>query len=60
MALQGAPTRMPVDFTLFTRLIRWAHSGASNPLSPAFPASFRIADILIMMDDDAGRRYTTA
>ena len=53
------PTRMPVDFTLLTRLIPCASSGASNPLSAASPASLRIADILIMMDDDPRRRSSS-
>ena len=46
------PTRMPVDFTLFPRLVPWAISGASSPLSAASAASLRVADILKMMDDD--------
>src|SRR5579863_3084735 len=50
------PTRMPVDLTLFTRLIPWASSGASSPLSAASAASLRMADILIMMDDDPSLR----
>jgi hypothetical protein len=50
---------MPVDFTLFTRLIPWANSGASKPLSAASAASLRIADILIMMEDDPGRRSSS-
>jgi hypothetical protein len=50
------PTRMPVDFALFTRLIPCANSGASSPLSAASAASLRIADILIMMEDDPSRR----
>jgi len=50
------PTRMPVDFTLFTRLIPCANSGASRPLSAASAASLRIADILIMMEDEPRRR----
>lgn len=54
------PTRIPVDFTLFTRLIPWASSGASNPLSAASAASLRIADILMMMDDDPSRRSSIA
>src|SRR5580658_7861032 len=50
---------MPVDFTLFTRAIPAASSGASNPLSAASAASFRIADILIMMDDDPSLRSSS-
>jgi len=50
------PTRMPVDFTLFTRLMPGANSGASRPLSVASAASLRIADILIMMDDEPSCR----
>src|SRR5712691_8744403 len=46
------PTRIPVDLALLTRLIPAANSGASNPLSAASAASFRIADILIMMEDE--------
>src|ERR1700691_4583827 len=53
------PTRIPVDFTLFTRLIPWANSGASRPLSAASAASLRIADILIMMDDDPRPRSSS-
>jgi hypothetical protein len=47
---------MPCVFALFTRLIPAASSGASIPLSAASAASLRIADILIMMDDDPSRR----
>ncbi len=36
------PTRTPVDFTLFTRVIPAANSGASSPLSAASTASLRI------------------
>ena len=39
------PTRMPIDFALFTREIPAASSGASNPLSDASTASLRMADI---------------
>jgi hypothetical protein len=46
------PTRTPVDFTLFTRLIPAANSGASSPLSAASAASLRIADMRMMIDDD--------
>ena len=46
------PTRMPCVFALFTRLMPAASSGASSPLSAASAASLRIADILIMMDDE--------
>jgi hypothetical protein len=53
------PTRMPVDFTLLTWLIPWASSGASSPLSAASAASLRIADILIMMEDDPSRRSSS-
>src|SRR5580698_8484295 len=53
------PSRMPVDFTLFTRLMPWANSGASNPLSAASAASLRIADILMMMDEDPSRRSSS-
>jgi hypothetical protein len=53
------PTRMPVDFTLFTRLMPWANSGASSPLSAASAASLRIADVLIMMEDDPRRRSSS-
>src|SRR5258706_14370111 len=43
---------MPVDFTLFTRAMPAANSGASSPLSAASAASLRIADIRIMIDDE--------
>ena len=41
---------------LFTRLMPAANSGGSNPLSAASAASLRIADILIMMEDEPRRR----
>ena len=50
------PTRMPVDFTLFTRLMPAANSGASNPLLAASAASLRIADIRMMIEEDPSRR----
>ena len=50
------PTRIPVDFTLFTRLIPAATSCARRPLSAASAASLRIADIRMMMDDDPSPR----
>ena len=53
------PVRMPTDFTLFTRLMPAARSGASSPLSTASPASLRIADILIMIEDDPSRRASS-
>src|ERR1700722_13260606 len=53
------PTRMPVDFTLLTRLIPCANSGASNPLSAASAASLRMADILIMIDEDPSPRSSS-
>jgi hypothetical protein len=37
----------------------WASSGASSPLSAASAASLRIADILIMMEDDPRRRSSS-
>jgi hypothetical protein len=46
------PTRMPVDFTLFTREMPAASSGASSPLSDASTASLRMADIRMMIDDE--------
>src|SRR5580704_11282927 len=50
---------MPVDLTLFTRLIPAASSGASRPLSAASAASLRIADILMMIDDDPSPRSSS-
>jgi hypothetical protein len=52
------PTRIRVDFTL-TLLIPCASSGGSSPLSGASAASLRIADILIMMEDDPGWRSSS-
>lgn len=43
---------------LFTRAIPAASSGASRPLSAASAASFRIADVLMMIDDDPIWRST--
>jgi hypothetical protein len=43
---------MPVDLTLFTRLIPRANSGASNPSSAASAASLRTADMRMIIDDD--------
>ena len=53
------PVRMPCVFALFTRLMPAASSGASIPLSAASAASLRIADILIMMDDDPRPRSSS-
>src|SRR5580658_5250734 len=53
------PTRTPCVFALFTRLMPAASSGASRPLSAASAASLRIADILIMMEDDPRRRSSS-
>ena len=53
------PVRIPTDFALFTREIPAASSGANSPLSAASAASFRIADILIMMDDDPRPRASS-
>src|ERR1700722_5777321 len=59
------PLRQPVPnadagrFTLFARLIPWANSGASSPLSAASAARLRIADILIMMEDEPSRRSSS-
>ena len=50
---------MPTDLALFTREIPAANSGASNPLSEASAASFRIADILTMIDDDPNARSSS-
>src|SRR6202035_1360060 len=47
---------MPCVFALFTRAMPAANSGASSPLSAASAASFRIADILIMMDEEPSLR----
>jgi hypothetical protein len=52
-------TRMPVDFTLFTWLIPWASYGARSLLSAACAANLRMADILIMMEDDPRRRSSS-
>jgi hypothetical protein len=52
VATTSCPREMPVDFTPFTRLIPWANSGASRPLSAASAASLRIADIF----NNDGRR----
>jgi hypothetical protein len=49
---RDSATRMPVEFTLFTRAIPAANSGASSPLSAASAASLRIADIRMMIDDE--------
>jgi len=46
------PARTPMDFALFTRVMPAASSGASSPLSVASTASFLMADILMMIDDD--------
>jgi hypothetical protein len=51
--------RMRTDFALFTRAIPAASSGASSPLSAASAASLRIADILMMMDDDPSPRSSS-
>ena len=50
------PVRTPFERTLFTLAIPDASSGASIPLSAASAASLRIADILIMMEDDPSPR----
>src|ERR1022692_3064262 len=46
------PTRTPFDFTPFTRRMPASNSGASNPLSLASTANFRIAERRILMDDE--------
>jgi hypothetical protein len=53
------PVRIPTDLTLFTRLMPAANSGASIPLSTASPASLRMADIRIMMDDEPSLRASS-
>ena len=53
------PTRMPTDFTLFTRLIPAASSAESNPLSAASAASLRTADIRMMIDEDPSPRSSS-
>ena len=53
------PTRMPVDFALFTRAMPAASSGASRPLSAASAASLRIADIRTMIDDEPSLRSSS-
>src|SRR5579862_5964049 len=50
---------MPVDFTLFTRLIPCANSGASSPLSAASAANLRMADMRMMIDEDPSRRSSS-
>ena len=49
---QQFPVRTAIDFTLLTRLIPAASSGASSPLSTASAANLRIADIRMMIDDE--------
>ena len=46
------PVRIPIDFALFTRAMPAASSGASSALSAASAASFRIADIRMIIDDE--------
>ena len=53
------PTRMPADFTLFTRLMPAANSGASSPLSAASAASLRIADMRMMIEDEPSLRSSS-
>jgi hypothetical protein len=53
------PVRMPCVFALLTRLMPAANSGTSSPLSAASAASLRIADILIMMDEDPRPRASS-
>src|SRR5258708_10083308 len=50
---------MPFDFTLFTRLMLAANSGARSPLSTASPASLRMADMRMMTDDDPRPRASS-
>src|SRR6185436_12179603 len=52
------PTRMPFDFTVLTRLMLAASSGARSPLSTASPASLRMADMRMMIDDDPRPRLS--
>jgi len=48
--------RMPCVFALFTRAMPAANSGANSPLSAASAASLRIADILMMIEDEPSLR----
>jgi len=50
------PARTPMDLALFTRWMPAANSGASSPLSVASTASFRMADILTMINDEPSPR----
>jgi hypothetical protein len=53
------PVRTPIDLTLFTRLMPAANSGASNPLSTASPASLRMADMRMIIDEEPGLRASS-
>ena len=53
------PTRMPTDFTLLMRPMPAANSGSSKPLSAASTASFRMADIRMMIDDEPRPRASS-
>ena len=50
------PMRMPTDFALLTRAIPAASSGVSSPISAASADNLRIADILMMIDDEPSPR----
>ena len=46
------PIRTPIDFALFARWMPAASSGASSPLSVASTASFLMANMRTIIDDD--------
>jgi hypothetical protein len=53
------PTRTPFDFTPFTRRMPATNSGASNSLSLASTANFRIAERRILIDDEPRPRTSS-
>jgi hypothetical protein len=53
------PTRTPFDFTLFTRLMLAATWGGRSPLSVASPASLRIADMRMMIEEEPRPRVSS-
>src|SRR5215470_16576150 len=50
---------MPTDFALFTREMPAANSGAKRPLSAASAASFRMADIRTIIDEEPSFRASS-
>jgi hypothetical protein len=50
---------MPTDFALFARAMPAANSGASSPLSAASTASFLMAGIRMMIDDEPRPRASS-